>query len=428
MAWPYISSASISVYSKKDNPQPSAVVDKADLLKSILEISETSWVQVNTNEHRLKWIKESDLISAIDLSTHAYLRPQAELKRFTHVNSPNVSVKDSGGAWQILSRQDFWLQIKKINFEPVWVRNRHMQANPEAWENAWVFENASLLLLPQQDSKSICQVNAHTQVKIFEFSGHYAKVSACGGAGFMHLSKLLTKAQFAKRVRTRDNTWHNVARVNTNEVISSEYRPIAFSEIAGFELDSKIRFTRNMARVSVVQTKQERWAKSEIKNLGFFWWNMNASEVREPSKESVRVKSQKMFTGKIFDAVTSPTDLNFKIVSAQGIYLTRNGSKWEKLDFFADENYPLFITRTGRIFVGPYISYDQAKTFKPYIRWERLFSALGARGTFSLSKLRISDIQIFDEAGEKIKLVVYIGDRALSITSDDMGRTWQSLL
>ncbi len=423
MACPLIAGASIPIFSKKDNAQPSALVPRGDLLRSVLEISETPLAQISGTGERIHWVRESELWSAVDLSSSVYLRPGAEIKKFSFVNSANVPVQNTGGAWNVLRRQDFWLQIKRGG-EQYWVRNRHAQANPEAWDNALVFEATSLLLQPQQNANRICQVNAGTIVRLISFHGHYAKASACGGAGYMHLSKLLTKAHFAKKVRTRDKIWHAVSRVNTNEIISRDFRPIPFGEIMGFEIDPKLRFTKTLARVNVLQTRQERWARSEVKNLGFFWWNMNATEQPDASREKTRVKSHKMFSGKIFDAATSPINPLLKIISAQGIYLTRNGAQWEKVDDLGDENYPLFITRTGKIFVGPYISYDDGQTFKPYIRWERLFAALGARGHFSLSKMRISDIQILDENGEKIKLVVYVGSRATSVFSTDMGRTW----
>lgn len=426
MAWPV--SAAIPLYSKRENSQSSALAPKSELLKSILEIVEVPLAQVNVGGDRLQWVREENLWSPVDLTASIYLRPNAEIKKFSNVTSPNIKVEKTNGAWIITQRKDYWLQIKQpISGDLYWVRSRHAQGNPEAWDYAMVFEATHLLLLPQQGSNRICPLPVNTAVKLISFHGHYAKISACGGMGFIHLSKILTKAHFAKRVRTNDKKWHHVARVNTNEIIDTDYRPIAFTTITAFEFESKMRYTKTLAKATIMQSRQDRWARSQIKDLGFFWWNMNAEEIGE-NHDEVRVKSKNIFTGKIFDAATNPLDPNFKIISSSGIYLTRNGSKWEKLDYFADENFPIFITQSGRIFVGPYVSFDQAKTFKPYIRWERLFSALGARGHFSLAKLKISDIQILDTKGEKIKLVVYAGDRVSSVVSADMGRSWKSLI
>ncbi|OQW51546.1 MAG: hypothetical protein A4S09_09960 [Proteobacteria bacterium SG_bin7] len=424
MAWPI--SAAIPIYSKRENTHSSALAPKSELLKSILEIVEIPLVQVSASGDRLQWVREESLWSPVDLTASIYLRPNAEIKKFSNVTSPNIPV-ETNGVWSIVQKKNFWLQVKQpVSGDLFWVRTRHAQASPDMWDYAMIFDATQLLLLPQQNSNRICPLSANTAVKLISFHGHYAKVSACGGMGFVHLSKMLTKAHFAKRVRTQDKQWHHVARVNTNEIIDTDYRPISFATISGFEFEPKMRYTKTLTKVTAIQSRQERWARSHIKDFGFFWWNMNAHEVNE-SHDQVRVKSKNIFTGKIFDAATNPLNPAFKIISSSGIYLTRDGSAWEKLDYFADENFPIFITSSGRIFIGPYVSFDQAKTFKPYIRWERLFSALGARGHFSLAKLRISDIQIFDDNGERIKLVVYVGERSASIFSEDMGRTWKSL-
>lgn len=418
--------AGIPLFSKRENSQSSAVAPKSELLKSILEIVEVPLVQISGAGESLQWVREENLWSSLDLTASVYLRPNAELKKFCNATSPNIPTEIKG-AWTVTQKKDFWLQIKQpITGDLYWIRSRHAQGNPESWDYGIVFEATHLLLLPQQTSGRICPLATNTSVKLISFHGHYAKVNACGGMGFVHLSKIFTKALFAKRVRTHDKEWHHVARVNANEVIDTDYRPISFATITAFEFEPKMRYTKNLVRATVMQTKQDRWARSQIKNLGFFWWNMNAQEVPQ-IRDQVRVKSKNIFTGKIFDAATNPLDPNFKIISSSGIYLTRNGSKWEKLESFSDENFPIFITSSGRIFVGPYVSFDQAKTFKPYIRWERLFSALGARGHFSLAKLKISDIQIFDDKGEKIKLVVYVGERSAAVISEDMGRSWKSL-
>jgi hypothetical protein len=115
-----------------------------------------------------------------------------------------------------------------------------------------------------------------------------------------------------------------------------------------------------------------------------------------------------------------------KLASAQGIFRTVDGEHWEQITQFRDQDHPISISDSGRIFVGPYYSDDQGLTFNEYIRWDKLLSGVSQlKGSAQQGGFKILEVNPSKLDSQKVSVLLDIGNsEKLSAYTSDLGLTW----
>ena len=123
----------------------------------------------------------------------------------------------------------------------------------------------------------------------------------------------------------------------------------------------------------------------------------------------------------------SPLDHGLKLASAQGIFRTTDGEQWTQIEQFRDQDHPIAIAKSGRIFVGPYFSDDQGVTFTEYIRWDKLIASLARlRGdTRERASIQILEVKPAKNDPQNVTVTLDLGqsDRIIAMTTD-LGGSW----
>lgn len=437
-------SFAIPVYSKLDSPLSSAQSTRRELQKDIQQVVEVPWVRLILADGKSGWIREKELWNVLSVSELVKIKGASAI--FSSPNRASVKLTYvTDGLWKIINVRDEWLQVEKNQSKQLaWIEQKNVLPYERTWDHFIIVRATDLKLSASTTAKRVCALEPWTKVKFLAFAQRFAKVYACGGIGFIALDDVLTKAHFANRIFTPLG-WEDIKRVNGSEVITKQNRPVSFAEISAFYFDEKIRFSKNRTmavsdlpnKTSLLHTYQlpaksalttsekwqERWGLSKLDSMGQFWWNMSL-----PAKEKEKTFSTKeLLSGRIYDIATHPKNPNQRWLSSRGIYQTADGIRWQKHEFFDDVDYPLYISRVGRIYIGPFVSQDGGKSFKPFVRWDRLIRSLDLGNHVQLSQLRIGSIKALDAIGNSLKFVVYMGEQPLTVRTDDLGQTWKKI-
>jgi hypothetical protein len=176
-------------------------------------------------------------------------------------------------------------------------------------------------------------------------------------------------------------------------------------------------------QVQMLSAKQEDWGQVTVSSNRQMWWPMNDES---DAQKSLKLLSSQLFKRRLFDMAASPVQSGLKLASAQGIFRTVDGETWEQIPQFRDQDHPISISDSGRIFVGPYYSDDQGVTFNEYIRWDKLLSGVSElKGRTQQGGFKILEVNPSKLDSEKVSVLMDIGNsEKLSAYTSDLGLTW----
>jgi hypothetical protein len=112
------------------------------------------------------------------------------------------------------------------------------------------------------------------------------------------------------------------------------------------------------------------------------------------------------------------------MISASGIYRTIDGTTWEHLKEFRDENLPMAVTNQGIIFVGPYRSLNHGETFESYIKWEKIIQKIAKSTKYYPKHIRLHEILPLDHFGKRVAIKIDWGQKAKFALTEDHGLNW----
>jgi hypothetical protein len=195
----------------------------------------------------------------------------------------------------------------------------------------------------------------------------------------------------------------------------------------------RVRTTEMLSQpLKILASESLRWGKARLPDVGEIWWPMVDSEDADEDARVLNtaeiISSEQLFARKIFDMAASPTDPTVQFASAKGVFRTVDGKKWKKLDLFEDRNYPIAISGTGAVFIGPYVSDNHGENFQQWIRWDSLVATLRRKVGRPPEQLQIREIRSEDPTGRRVVLKLFVGDSKLvRLSTNDRGQTWRSL-
>lgn len=159
--------------------------------------------------------------------------------------------------------------------------------------------------------------------------------------------------------------------------------------------------------LKVIDTKYLRWGYVKVPEHGFLWWPISDDRVDQPGFiPPMKVSTSDLLNRAIFDMVASEAVPGLRFASAKGIFKSRDGREWSKIPKFEEKNYPLAVTKSGLILIGPYLSRDHGESFEQWIRWDRLVETVKTETGIPPARLRISNVTVINEKLFEVQLDV----------------------
>ncbi|OFZ29276.1 MAG: hypothetical protein A2622_07610 [Bdellovibrionales bacterium RIFCSPHIGHO2_01_FULL_40_29] len=276
---------------------------------------------------------------------------------------------------------------------------------------------------PSEKAQTLTTVPQGHKFSVLKYSNGFAQVSYKTYIGFIPVSEIVTKFDFATYVFANAK-WYLVKKRHFDHIITAENRKFHFDQIKGLITPDKVGLiaSKNQkiplwSRVAMIPTKGTTWIQSRIKGHGDVWWR---SEMAAPEKVYT---IDELLKKEIASISFHPTNPLKAIVSARGAYITEDGYLWRLLPDFKTFHGPVHYFSDHMIFIGNFRSLDGAKTFENYIQLERLTVAIQNQLGFLPKRLQVKRINTLPNY--QLKIEIETGHRRIQLQSPLFTQSWR---
>ena len=332
------------------------------------------------------------------------------------------------------------LKIEKVN--PIYVQVEFQQ------QKLWIlryqlaidFEDMGYLVsknkiplrqAPSHKSKVIKYLKPGLRLIPLNFQKGFAQIDWQNKPYFVPLSHVLSRLDFIKKVKI-NKQWKDVLFVMGHFIKTTDNQFVSISQIKGMQGNHSLAYT--MALKTYIRKKPDKKGQiiqtvSQFTPLALVIKDHLKLHLKSQIKSQLMMRTHQLFDRKLFDVASAS---HIMLASAKGIFKSYDGNLWQRLVFFEDKDFPVAISPTGKIYVGPYRSTDQGKSFQQYIKWDLVFNALKTSGIHAVAQLRIKDIEFLNHNEERLRVTLNIGRdwsqkmKLATIISYDEGKSWRS--
>lgn len=298
------------------------------------------------------------------------------------------------------------------------------EVSPDPYDRGAVLtlKDAFLKRIPQDKAATLTTVPQGQRFSVIKYINGYAEVSFKTYIGYILVTELITKFDFAK-FAFANNQWHLIQRREFDSLVTAQNKKLHFNDITGIVtpagiglIASKNQKVPLWSRIETVKTKKSIWVQSKIKGHGAIWWKAETE-----ADDSVYTIDE-LLKKEIASVSFHPTNPLKAILSAHGAYMTEDGYHWKPLKQFKNFHGPVHYFNDLMIFVGNYRSTDFGKTFENYIQIDKLASAIEIQLGFLPRRLQVKRITTLPNY--QIKIELETGNRKIYLQSPLFAQNW----
>lgn len=422
--------AETQVYLKPESRFSSGQYARPWLEARTKEIQIQRWFRVwtKTADRRTVygWIAEDHVLTQLRLSSIARLtrnEPDRSKPTLDSIRGHQIP-KDSQAI--ILERIGSWSRVRVLGESSLnrdsWVLNEALTRDPgNQVEKAYVIQSTPIRLQPQLNAKPIESFDPHQEINVLSSDGKWLEVQ---------IDSQQRNTEIQSGWIERKNVWLSSDLISFHgKNISENVRPL----FAGLELKSAPLPDANVvARLNgtealhILGGHYLKWGQVRIQDHGTLWWPITDVHENDMATPPMTLSTQELVSRSLFDLAASHSIPGFKIASAKGVFQTTDGKSWKKISSFEEKNFPVAITGSSAeklaLFVGPFLSTDQGKTFSEWIRWDRLVQSIKTKTGLPPNKVRLSALEMMDDSGQRIRLTLDLGRaKPVIVSTKDRG-------
>lgn len=274
-----------------------------------------------------------------------------------------------------------------------------------------------------KNSKILTTIPQAQRLQTLQYQNGFAKVNYKQYTGYVSLSEIITKFDFALYAYD-GKKWHSVKSRNFDYLINEDNEKIHLSKVQGLIVNdltgiigSNSQKVPLWSRVQLVDNSLPEWAQSKLQDHGFVWWR----PIRQ--KVDTIYSIDELLKKEIASVSFNPKNPLQGVLSSHGVYITENGQQWKKVDRFDDFHGPVHYFSPALIFVGNFRSIDGGKTFDNYIQLDRLAHTIEDQYGFLPKKLQVKKIETFEPY--RMKIEIDTGTRKLKLESPLFAQEWR---
>lgn len=288
-----------------------------------------------------------------------------------------------------------------------------------------VLKDSYLRSQAQHQTRIQTTIPKGTRLVVEKYQQDFALVQYQNYKGYIHLSELITKFDFATFVYA-NNKWHQVQNRQFDKIISVQNTSIPLNFIQGIitsDTRGIIASTSQKipiwSQVEIVHDQVITWNQSYLKGHGLVWW--------KPIKETEQIyySIDELLTQEIASVSFHPQNPLKGILSSNGVYITEDGHYWKKLPQFEKFNGPVHYFNDLLLFVGNFRSTNGGQTFDNYIQIDKLTSAIEFQFGFFPKTLQVKKIET--TAPFKLKIEIETGIRKIQMESPLFTQDWKAV-
>ncbi|MBK7892944.1 MAG: SH3 domain-containing protein [Bdellovibrionales bacterium] len=424
--------AGIPVYLKPESRFASGQYARPWLEARTKDIQLQRWFRVwtKTADRRTVygWIAEDHVLTQLRLSSIARLTRNEPDRSEPSLDSLRGGRIPKGAQVIILERSGFWSRVRILGenapnkelSRDSWILNEALVRDPNNQvEKAYVIQSTPIRLQPNLKVKPIESFDPHREVNVVSADGAWLEVQI--DARQMSLGLDIQTGWIERK-----NVWLSSDLISTG---GENVRPL----FAGLELRSAplpdanvVTLLSGTEALHLLGSQYLKWGQVRVPNHGALWWPITDGHEADAAAPPMTLSTQELVSRSLFDLAASHSIPGFKIASAKGVFQTTDGKTWKKISSFEEKNFPVAITGSSpeklALFVGPFLSTDQGRTFSEWIRWDRLVQSIKTKTGLPPNRMRLSALEMIDDSGQKIRLTLDLGRaKPVVVSTKDRG-------
>ena len=398
---------------------------------SIDSLKQNHWTEV-------KW-KQKDVAKGLTKKTRAWVQTATlfdEWNFAAFVWNPQIVIPfylDGRPALDHIINKNTRLKVQKVTQSHVQVRIRR--------QNLWILKNllridqndwgyivskhkTPLRAEPSHQSKITGYLSAGLRLTPIGFQKEFVQIEWKQKQHFIPFSYVISRLNFAEKIKISKD-WKDILFIMDHWVKTTDHQFISIDQVEGIQGGRPLVY--NMASKAYIRNQPH--AQSDMLQIVEQLTPLSIipqKQVSIPIPQRV-ITTDQLFNRKVFDVASKE---KLMLASANGIFRSYDGILWEKFVFFENKNFPLAISPSGKIYIGPYRSANDGKSFHQYIRWDLIFDALKVNGIRAVSELSIKDIEFLNNNSRILRMTLQMGRdwskqlRLTKVISYDEGLSW----
>ncbi len=455
--FPVISWCGIKVYR-----EPTSLFSSGE--EELVKLKEATKIVVSKLWHRVRWgekeawIPSEDLLLPTDLYRKGKINREAPLRRDPYWNLDPHSNLKRDSVVTIYKTEENWALVQLDPQIPGWIDISHLDPVESDWGYFYTKNQVQLHVQPKEESSIAKLAPQGARLIPVALKSPWMKVLYDGASGYAHLGQLLTKVDIASHVAV-NSKWVEVDAVLGGWIRFKDGQFVDYALVQGLRIkeswayiakpqstvytepsfeSEKVEELTFLHPVQPLERRVVKWGRAELKKGQSLWWRVEDKGANEsvragPSGQAQSdrplnrkvLETSELFSRKIFDIAASPVTPNLMFASAQGIFRTYDGNRWEGVKGFEGENHPIAISKEGTVYVGSFRSDDQGHTFQNYIKWDEIVEIIHNKLQHIPNELRIEKIDLIGELGKTIELSIKTDlPSPIVLLSDNQGKSW----
>lgn len=380
LAVPHHVLSATTFYRSPQSAFPSGQASRADLEKQqrSQEFRPSYKVQWDKKEY---WMYVDQLVKDVHCSEKVTLIENSQFFERAESNSKILGLAEKDAELSLLEVKDYWALIlhKKTN-KKGWLPVKRLKVKND---DTGVFIN----LIPtnvrkgaSHEAPALVTISKGQRLPVLGYENGFLKTEVFGVAGFVDLSHLVSRADFAIWGHHITKKWIPVSHRENEFLVTSDKSRYPLHEFSAFTahpqkavvVDSNDNYPPIRSHVKIVEAQAEQWVSSVLPGHGLVWWKKQQWNDKSRNELNETITADQLLERPIFSIALESGKSVKGLVSAKGIYKTEDGVTWTKINQFGDKDFPVAVHPSGRWFVGNYKSSDRGLKFEPFIRWDKL--------------------------------------------------------
>lgn len=200
-------------------------------------------------------------------------------------------------------------------------------------------------------------------------------------------NKVILPIDAALKIKTISGQWHDIKARKKHLFVTTKNTFIPISKVLEWKPDTHVAFLRSSLpensfnllkndfhspylKVVIKEKEVRKWNQSLLENHGPIWWQ--EPNLKKANEAPIIITTEELQSRTIFSKATPTLSKNLSLVSANGIFISKDNSSWKHLSQFGEDNHPVAIGPKNTLIVGDQISFNEGKTFQNYLRWDQI--------------------------------------------------------
>ncbi len=420
----------VSFYRNQQSLFPSGQASRDDLEAKMIRRDFEPWLRVTWNKKSYE-VPGETVIRDVQVTRNLIAKESLTLVKEPQEGAKNVGLVNAKTSLKVLRTNSSWAEVGDSKQKIQGWAPLHLLESPIDDEGVFItLIDSFLKKTPQNSSSIITTVPRLQRLTSLGIEKTFLKVSYQGHVGYLDLANLVGRADFAMWAYNKTKGWLGISHRENGFLFTVDKQKIPLEKFIAFNpyvnrgvTCQKLRDDAPSirSRVEIGDHKAHRWALSVLEGHGTVWWRLEEPEIAAVNEATHQITTEQLMKREV-SAFALASKTSKGLASANGIFRTEDGKTWKEVPLFEGKNYPVAVHPDGIWYVGNYRSFDEGKTFEPYIKWDKLAERIQGGIHKAPRHLRIAQIEPLPNS--RIRILVDTGAQKVKMQAHILSQEW----